>query len=146
LPGYHRGYKPHQRVVAQIGELPALIGVAVMEPGAMQTRPGAGSTARILAVLSLVAAAVLVIVIIAGSVGGSGGSSSTGHAQGGHRKPQNKYYVVQPGDTFGGIASKQGVSVGRLEQLNPNLDTQLLPEKGCVNLVPKGCKVLASGG
>ena len=38
------------------------------------------------------------------------------------------------------------MSVSRLEELNPNLDTQLLPEKGCVNLVPKGCKVLANGG
>jgi hypothetical protein len=36
--------------------------------------------------------------------------------------------------------------VSRLEQLNPNLDTQLLPEKGCVDLVPDGCKELASGG
>jgi len=36
--------------------------------------------------------------------------------------------------------------VPRLEELNPNLDTQLLPEKGCVNLVPEGCKVLAEGG
>ncbi len=54
--------------------------------------------------------------------------------------------MVQPGDTFAGIAHKEGVSVSRLEKLNPNLDTQLLPEKGCVDLVPKGCKVLANGG
>ena len=118
-----------------------------MEPGAIQTRGGTGPTARILAVLALVAAAVVVVIVIAGSVGGSGGASSTTrHAQGGHKKPQNKYYVVQPGDTFGGIAAKQGVPVARLEQLNPNLDTQLLPERGCVNLIPKGCKVLANGG
>ena len=110
-------------------------------------RPGAGPAARILAVCALVAAAIVLVAVIVGSVGGSGGSSATGgHAQSGRNKPHAKYYVVQPGDTFGGIAAKQGVPVTRLEQLNPNLDTQLLPQKGCVNLVPKGCKVLANGG
>jgi hypothetical protein len=113
----------------------------------MQTRPGAGAAARILAVCALAVAAIVLVVVIAGSVGGSGGSSTTGgQAHGGHNKPHNKYYVVQPGDTFGGIAAKEGVPVTRLEQLNPNLDTQLLPERGCVNLIPKGCKVLANGG
>jgi hypothetical protein len=113
----------------------------------MQTRPGAGAAARILAVCALAAAAIVLVVVIAGSVGGSGGSSTTGgQAHGGHNKPHHKYYVVQPGDTFGGIAAKEGVPVTRLEQLNPNLDTQLLPERGCVNLIPKGCKVLANGG
>lgn len=118
-----------------------------MEPHATQTRPSTDPTARILAVFALVLAAILVVVVIAGSVGGSGGDSGgrrTGaSADGG---PQNKYYVVQPGDTFAGIAAKEGVSVHKLEQLNPNLDTQLLPQKGCVNLVPEGCKVLAAGG
>jgi hypothetical protein len=119
-----------------------------MEPGAMQRRPGADTAARILAVVALLAGAIVLVVIIANSVGGSSDSSSsvqngTSH---GHKGPHNKYYVVQPGDTFGGIASKENVPIARLEQLNPNLDTQLLPQKGCVNLVPKGCKVLANGG
>ena len=57
-----------------------------------------------------------------------------------------RLYVVQPGDTFAGIAQKEGFTVQRLEELNPNLDTQLLPEKGCINLVPDGCKILARGG
>ena len=117
-----------------------------MEPQASQTRPSADPTARILAVVALVAAAIVVIVIIAGSMGGSGGPSTGRHAGGGHGKPKQKYYVVQPGDTFGGIAAKEGVPVTRLEQLNPKLDTQLLPQRGCVNLVPEGCKVLANGG
>ena len=38
--------------------------------------------------------------------------------------------MVQPGDTFGGIAQKEGIPVARLEQLNPKLDTQLLPAEG----------------
>jgi hypothetical protein len=115
-----------------------------MEPQASQTRPSADPTARIVAVVALAAAA---IIIVAASTGGSGGGSSASrHTGEGQGKPHQKYYVVRPGDTFGGIAGKEGVSVDRLEQLNPKLDTQLLPEKGCVNLVPEGCKVLANGG
>jgi len=96
--------------------------------------------------MALVAAAIVVVVVVASSVGGSGDSSSGGRHASGGGKPAQKYYVVQPGDTFAGIAHKEGVSVSRLEELNPNLDTQLLPEKGCVDLVPQGCKVLANGG
>jgi hypothetical protein len=118
-----------------------------MEPQASETRPSADPTARIVAVVSLATAAILVVIIIAASTGGSdGGSSGSRHGGQGQGGPHRKYYVVRPGDTFGGIAGKEGVSVARLEQLNPKLDTQLLPEKGCVNLVPKGCKALANGG
>jgi LysM repeat protein len=99
-----------------------------------------------MAVSALVVAAVVVIVVIAGSIGGSGGSRSQDKGGGHVHKPKDEYYVVQPGDTFGGIAAKEHVSVGRLEKLNPNLDTQLLPERGCVNIVPEGCKVLEKNG
>ncbi len=104
--------------------------------------------ARILAVLALVGAAIVVVVLISSSLGGGSDekSSTHQHAQTQKKKNQPKYYVVQPGDTFAGIASKEGFSVTALEKLNPNLDTQLLPEKGCINLAPEGCKVLANGG
>jgi LysM repeat protein len=104
--------------------------------------------ARILAVSALVIAAIVVIVVVSTSLGGSGETSkSREHANGANQQKEHhdKYYVVQPGDTFAGIAEKEGYSVQRLEQLNPNLDTQLLPEKGCINLVPEGCKILANG-
>jgi LysM repeat protein len=102
--------------------------------------------ARILAVLALVIAAIVVVVMVSSSLGG-GSDEKSQHAQAhAHKKPKAKYYVVQPGDTFAGIAAKEGVSVPHLEQLNPNLDTQLLPEKGCINLIPEGCKILANGG
>jgi LysM domain len=117
-----------------------------MDPGATQTSEGGRPAARVLAVVALVLGTIVFIVVIANSLGGSGSNSPTRTSGGGHKEPHHKYYVVEPGDTFGGIAAKEGVSVTRLERLNPNLDTQLLPEKGCVNLVPKGCKVLASGG
>jgi len=104
--------------------------------------------ARILAVLALVCAAIVVVVLVSSSLGGGSGEKSGApkHAKAQSNKPEPKYYVVQPGDTFAGIAAKEGVSVPALEKLNPNLDTQLLPEKGCINLVPEGCKVLAAGG
>ena len=97
---------------------------------------------------ALVIAAIVVIVVISSSLGGSGETSKPAHAKGPNKRkePHTKYYVVQPGDTFAGIAQKEGFTVQRLEALNPNLDTQLLPENGCINLVPEGCKVLAKGG
>ena len=97
---------------------------------------------------ALVIAAIVVIVVISTSLGGSGDTSKPPHARGPNKRkePHAKYYVVQPGDTFAGIAQKEGFTVQRLEGLNPNLDTQLLPENGCINLVPEGCKVLAKGG
>jgi len=117
-----------------------------MEPRATQTRPSGDPAARILAVFALVVGAIVVVVVIATSVGGSDEGSAPSRGAGtGHAEPPREYYVVEPGDTFGGIAAKEDVPVSRLERLNPNLDTQLLPEKGCVNLVPKGCKVLAGG-
>ena len=97
---------------------------------------------------ALVIAAIVVIVVISSSVGGGEESKSGEHANGPNTQKEHhdKYYVVQPGDTFAGIADKEGFSVQRLEELNPNLDTQLLPEQGCINLVPEGCKILANGG
>lgn len=98
--------------------------------------------------LALVIAAIVVVVVVSSSLGGSGESSGSGHAKGPNKQKEHhaKYYVVQPGDTFAGIAEKEGFTVQHLEQLNPNLDTQLLPEKGCINLIPEGCKILANGG
>jgi LysM repeat protein len=102
--------------------------------------------ARILAVLAIVSAAIVVVVLVSSSLGGGSAekSSTPHHAHAQKKKNQPKYYVVQPGDTFAGIAEKEGFSVTALEKLNPNLDTQLLPEKGCINLVPEGCKILAN--
>lgn len=119
-----------------------------MEPQATQMRPSRNPVARALAVFGLVAVAIVLVVVISGSMGGSGGTAETGQHAGGpsHNKPNRKYYVVQPGDTFGGIADKEGIPIARLEKLNPKLDTQLLPQKGCVDLVPDGCKALAGGG
>ena len=48
----------------------------------------------------------------------------------GRNQDQNsppKFYVVQPGDSLSLIAEKTGVSLERLQQLNPDIDPQLLP-------------------
>jgi LysM repeat protein len=43
------------------------------------------------------------------------------------RSPQPKrFYVVQTGDTFGSIASKEGISVEQLQSLNPNVSSNSL--------------------
>lgn len=99
--------------------------------------------------LGLAVAAVVVVVVISTSLDSSddsskGSSKASGSNQ--QKEHHDKYYVVQPGDTFAGIAAKEGFSVPKLEELNPKLDTQLLPEQGCINLVPEGCKILAEGG
>ena len=40
--------------------------------------------------------------------------------------PQKRFYVVQTGDTFGTIASKEGISVERLQTLNPGVSSNAL--------------------
>jgi LysM repeat protein len=40
--------------------------------------------------------------------------------------PATRFYTVVAGDTFGVISSKTGVSVVRLEELNPNVESTAL--------------------
>ena len=42
------------------------------------------------------------------------------------RKTAARYYTVQTGDTFGTIASKEGISVEQLQQLNPGVSSNAL--------------------
>jgi LysM repeat protein len=43
-----------------------------------------------------------------------------------HKRPHLRTYTVQQGDTFASIAVKEGTTVARLEQLNPNVDPTTL--------------------
>jgi LysM repeat protein len=43
-----------------------------------------------------------------------------------HGRAHARTYTVQSGDTLGSIASKEGTTVARLEQLNPNVDPTAL--------------------
>ena len=74
------------------------------------------------------------IVVIATSLGGdddngkpSGGSAPAGQVKQGHGNGHvPKVYVVQNGDTLTSIAHETGVSVARIQRLNPGIDPQIL--------------------
>jgi LysM repeat protein len=98
------------------------------------------SPLRILAPVALVVfglALVLIISSTGGSGGGGGGTSSasaekardpgSSNARSKSRKSTSdklpkSVYVVKSGDTLGSISQKVGVSVSKLQELNPNLD------------------------
>jgi LysM repeat protein len=91
--------------------------------------------ARALAVTTLVVALVVAVVVIAAALGGGDSSGSKGRRQSGeagksasHRKPKKipATYEVQSGDTLISIAHRNGVSVARIETLNPEVDPQIL--------------------
>lgn len=98
------------------------------------------SSARLLAPLALLAALIALVVVVTGS-GSSGSSGSSKSASptikaGGpasrrvarptpKRKPAGKRsYTVQDGDTLSRIATKTGVSLATLQELNPSVDPQ----------------------
>jgi len=91
------------------------------------------TSARILAVIALVAAFVLAVVVIGGTVG-DGGSNGSGGKERGDRtartaEPKRRVpatYEIQSGDTLVAIADRTGVSVARIEALNPLVDPQIL--------------------
>jgi LysM repeat protein len=90
--------------------------------------------ARAIAATALVCGFLIVIVIVAISFGGGEDGGSGGRSQGG--KPAKsgraggakaaKSYVVQNGDTLTSIAHRAGVSVARIQELNPGVDPQIL--------------------
>ena len=114
------------------------IGAASQRMEGSTTKPGQGGglggwTARALAVLAVAAAAIALIVVVSGSLSSStdGGAGQQAQGQGqGKSKPKEKpedTYVVQPGDTLGGVAARFDVPIDRLERLNPDIDPQALP-------------------
>jgi len=93
----------------------------------------ASATARIVAVAVLVGAFILTMVVIGGAIGGdSDGANGSGNGgKASHRTSQAqrhvpKTYVVESGDTLISIAHHVGVSVARIEELNPEVDPQIL--------------------
>ncbi len=93
---------------------------------------------RLFAPLALVAvAAALAGVVINSNVvngdEGDGGERTTERTSTGAEEQNDRprqrtraRYTIKTGDTLGGIAEKTGVSVERLEALNPELDPQAL--------------------
>jgi hypothetical protein len=127
-----------------------------MEPQGGDRGPAGGPTSwtgRILAPVALVCVAVLVIAVIASSLGGSDddGEGRQGDGQASASSPdcepdaeeavEQGFYVVEPGEPgLSSVADRTCIPVERLTELNPNLDPQLIPVGGCVDLVRDGCK------
>jgi LysM repeat protein len=90
--------------------------------------------ARVLAVTTLVVAFVVAVAVVGGALGGGDSSGSGGRHHGGdsrqsatHRKRETPAtYEVESGDTLISIAHRNGVSVARIEALNPEVDPQIL--------------------
>jgi LysM repeat protein len=99
------------------------------------------SPMRLIAPLAIIAAAIALVLVISSS-GGSGGGDSSGASAAEKAKdlgtttserkkkkssskkdklPQD-VYIVKRGDTLGEIATRTGVPVERLQELNPGLD------------------------
>lgn len=100
------------------------------------------SPLRLLAPLALICFTFAFLFIMVASIGsddGEGGKRKQASGQqsrprerASSRRPGNRdrlpsgVYVVKTGDTLGGIAQKTGLSVERLQELNPDLDPQTL--------------------
>ena len=110
-------------------------------------------TARVLAPVFLIAVAAALVLVVSGTLSDDGDSdestqSSAQTTEGGctpdaDQAVKDGFYVVKEGDNFTSIASKTCISVQRLQELNPNLDSFGLQPQNCVDLVPDGCKALA---
>jgi LysM repeat protein len=93
----------------------------------------ASAPARAFAAIALIAGFVVLVVVIGGSLGDSGSSrpgkgSRAPHAARKKSAPRKvpASYVVQNGDTLTSIAHETGVSVARIQALNPGVDPQIL--------------------
>lgn len=112
-------------------------------------------TARVLAPIVLVAVAAAIVLVISGTLADEDGegdstqstaqTSETGCQPDADQAVKDGFYVVKVGDNFTTIAAKTCISVQRLQELNPNLDSFGLQPENCVDLVPDGCKALAGG-
>ena len=65
---------------------------------------------------------------LTGSDDGGKGGAKSGKKDGGKQKPKTdkKVYVIKEGDTLTAIAASTGISVERIQALNPDLDPQAL--------------------
>jgi hypothetical protein len=112
-------------------------------------------TARILAPLALVLAAVAIVAVVGGSLDSSDDADNGGpeRVSSSGCQPdedveddvETGYYVIEAGDDLGAVADRTCIPIERITRLNEGrIDPQLLPIGGCVNLIPEGCKALAT--
>lgn len=88
---------------------------------------------RVLAPLALAACGLVLFLVISAAISddGDGGGGEREREAGSERSQdgpvvEGDTYVVEPGDTLTAIAEKTGVSLRRLQALNPDLDPQTL--------------------
>lgn len=96
----------------------------------------ARSPLRLLAPVALIASTLLFFIVLIGSFGDDEEAANTGAAAqradggggggGGGGEPPPETYEVQSGDTLDAISQETGVSVERIQRLNPDLDPQSL--------------------
>ena len=114
-------------------------------PGSQMHETGHRSPARLLAPLALVVVTLAVLLVVLASAGGGeeGGDGDASADRSGSSAPasttttptpRRRTYTVKTGDTLGLIAEKTGVSVERLQELNPELDPQALLSGQKINL------------
>jgi LysM repeat protein len=98
---------------------------------------GRSTIARLVAPLALIAFSLALVAIVLGSgvVGDDGGSETAGTRDlpaatdrtgttDKPKKPTPATYTIKANDTLSGIALKNGTTVERLQELNPELDPQ----------------------
>ena len=113
------------------------------------SKRGSRVIARVFALLALAVVTIVLVAVISSSLDSSSNptTSSTTTASQPSSKPKDDYYVVKSGDTFSGIAAKEGVSRAKLLRLNQNrgIDPEVLQPLQCVDIVAGGCKQLSGG-
>lgn len=87
--------------------------------------------ARVFAVAALAVALIVAIIAIGSALGGDDSDGPSGRHHGAkahraHREHVPVTYEVKSGDTLISIAHRMGVSVARIEALNPEVDPQIL--------------------
>ena len=121
-----------------------------MAAGPYDEKQGSRTVARVFALLALAVVSIVLVAVVASSTDenhtSSTPSSSTATTSA-QNNPKDPYYVVKPGDTWSGIAAKEGVSPFHLTRMNRGrpIDPELLQPAQCVDVVPDGCKKLAGG-
>jgi hypothetical protein len=83
---------------------------------------------RLLAPIAVALLAAAVLIVLTTSLGAfDSGDGRRGGGQGASKqKTDEKFYVVEPGDSLTTISNKTGISVNKLTLLNPELDPQAL--------------------
>ena len=92
-----------------------------------------GRTGRYLAPMVLAGLVAMIVVIVA-SVPGGGVHRSVARPAHTAIRGLRPYWTVRPGDTYGGIAAKTGLTVAQLEAFNPNVDPLALVPGQRLNL------------